>query len=117
METAQPPAHASLILDCHNKERSKQSPSTAGEDQADAKPVLGVECAIRPSVAELGIYVTGVKTSVRTGLQSKAVGHLMRSKDVRTSDGGVCRGNAVIDSPLLVLGPWAFGTSVDVDLL
>ena len=35
----------------------------------------------------------------------------MRSKHAGTDDGGVCRGNAVIDSPLLVRGDWAARSS------
>lgn len=54
----------------------------------------------RPSIPELGIY--GVALHAGRTSYTRAVGHLVRSKHVETKDGGICRGNAVLDSPLLV---------------
>ena len=53
----------------------------------------------------------GGKGAGARALRARAVGHLVRSKHAGTDDGGVCRGNAVIDSPLLVRGDWAARSS------
>ncbi|KAJ8612856.1 hypothetical protein CTAYLR_002028 [Chrysophaeum taylorii] len=57
----------------------------------------------RPSVPELGIFATALVTPDRR--YARSVGHLVRSKHVDANDGGICRGNAVLDSPLLVETP------------
>ena len=51
---------------------------------------------VRPSIPELGIFVTAVNNHA-----PRIVGHLVRSKHVDTDDGGLCKGNAIVDSPLV----------------
>jgi len=91
MEKVSPPVHPSLVL------------------RGDSEPSGGDLFELRPSVGELGIFAAAVADAGQptARLRSRATGHLLRSKHVLTSDGGVCRGNAVIDTPYLVRGSWA----------
>ena len=77
--------------------------------QALARPrprpslVLGnaSEAIVRSSVPELGIFAVALHSGTLELLPPTIVGHLLRSKHADTKDGGLCRGNAMVDSPLI----------------
>jgi len=70
----------------------------------DASTPDTVNVAWRPSVPELGIFAVCLAgPDLPPSHQgSAAVGHLVRSKHADTQDGGLCKGYAVLDSPLLL---------------
>jgi len=59
----------------------------------------GPLAVVRPSVPELGIFVVHCPGFEPGG--PRVAGHLVRSKHAKTKDGGLCRGNAIVDSPLI----------------
>jgi len=101
---ARPKPRPSLVLTAKQLNVNNNSPS-------DDKPIAH----LRPSVPELGIFVTAVidafqkkdkidekkNYSYRYVQAGQPIGHLVRSKHSDTNDGGLCRGNAIVDSPLL----------------
>lgn len=83
--------------------KPRASPSLIVADTRDDRQPLVTS---RPSIPELGIFVVGLYTPAHPSLPvevipARTVGHLVRSKHTDTKDGGLCRGNAVLDSPLL----------------
>lgn len=53
------------------------------------------------SITELGIFGYFIVDSNKYLVANESEGHLLRTKDVSTKDGGVAAGNALLDSPIL----------------
>ncbi|KAH3732567.1 glutathione synthetase [Pelomyxa schiedti] len=55
------------------------------------------------AVSELGIFGVLIRNKrTQQEIVNEAAGHLLRTKDISSSDGGVCNGLAVLDSPVLI---------------
>ncbi|CEM33001.1 unnamed protein product [Vitrella brassicaformis CCMP3155] len=67
----------------------------------DRTDTAELKAFVRPSLAELGIYSAKVMDGSEE-VYNETLGHLLRSKDEGSNEGGVAAGFAVVDSLLLV---------------